>query len=398
LKTSVFDRLSEVPAATWNSLLAGQATVYGTDFWGVIEDSGLNDIHCRYILVSDDDGNPIAAAGFYTITTDIAIFAPRWLRRLLIGVRRLMPGFLRVRILECGTPITLVSRPYAARPGADDSAIIVALHDVLMRVARAEGHFLVLWRDFEASAAGLRPALERLGYHWAAGMPNTYVDIRWDSVEEYLSALKSYYRSKLLRHLRINREAQVSCRLVDDFAALADTMCRQWFVVHNQADEFEREVLTPAFYREFSARLGARSRALLFYRGEDMVGHALLYLDGDMLRWLYFGRNEARNDSLYILVAYSVIEAAIALGAKRVEMGITTYPVKQDVGARIEQTHIAVRARSGFINRFVGAVYPLLNSPPSVRDREVFKQSLAAAESAAHGQRHRMFRAGSQNR
>ncbi len=123
LKTSVFDRLSEVPAATWNSLLAGQATVYGTDFWGVIEDSGLNDIHCRYILVSDDDGNPMAAAGFYTITTDIAIFAPRWLRRLLIGVRRLIPGFLRVRILECGTPITLVSRPYAARPGADDSAI-----------------------------------------------------------------------------------------------------------------------------------------------------------------------------------------------------------------------------------------------------------------------------------
>jgi len=36
------------------------------------------------------------------------------------------------------------------------------------------------------------------------------------------------------------------------------------------------------------------------------------------------------NDSLYLYVVQAVIQTTIELGAKRLEMGLTTYPIKQD--------------------------------------------------------------------
>lgn len=108
-------------------------------------------------------------------------------------------------------------------------------------------------------------------------------------------------------------------------------------MVHNQADEFQRECV-PTFYREFSRNMGSDSKALLFYKGDELVGHALLLLDGPVLRWLYFGRNEATNDGLYLYVAHSVIETSILLGAKTIEMGLTTYAIKLDLGARVRRS------------------------------------------------------------
>ena len=119
--------------------------------------------------------------------------------------------------------------------------------------------------------------------------------------------------------------------------------------------------------------MGSASKALLFFKGNELVGHALLLLDGPMLRWLYFGRNEATNDSLYLYVAHSVIETAIVLGAHSLEMGLTTYAIKLDLGAQVRPIKIGLRAVSRLINPFVGLGYTVLNRPPVVDARPVFK-------------------------
>ncbi len=353
--------------------MQGHSCSHSRALWELVETSGLNDFHHRYVLVCDDAEEPVAFAGFYAITTDVAIFAPPVLRGLLAKVRLVFPHFLKFRMLECGTPILVSSPPFAASDQRMNDQVVAALAKMLQEIARVKGHLIIVMRDFEPPAAALRRDLERLGYHWVGSLPNTYLDIRWRTPEEYVAALTSYYRSKLLKHLRRNREQQVRHELRDDFADLADTLCRQWLVVHEQADEFQREVLNPTFYREFSRRLGERSKVLLFYRGDELVGHALLLLDGDLLRWLYFGRNHAVNDGLYIYVGYAVIETAIRLGARRLELGLTTYSIKQDLGATVTPISLALYSPWRLLNPLVGRIYALLNRPPRLANRRVFK-------------------------
>jgi predicted N-acyltransferase len=373
LTPKVFSSIHDVPAAHWDGLLTNRSCSFSREFWATIEQAALNDFSYRHVIFYYKNGEPAALASYYVITTDIAIFAPPLLRNMLTAIRKLLPNFLKMRMLECGTPITVASPPFAA---ADDirQAVVTALENVLRQAARAEKPFIILLRDFEPNAADVLPALKKFGYHLVDSLPNTYLDITWATPQDYVRSMKSYYRSKLQRHLKINAAQGVTHELRDDFYDLADTLCAQWLTVHHQADEFQREVLTPEFYRAFSRNMGSRSKVLLFYRNGELAGHSLLLLDGEVLRWLYIGRAQATNDSLYIYIAHKVIKTAIVLGAKRLELGLTTYSIKQDLGAQMVPVKIALRSALAIINPFVGWGYALLNSTPEIRKKNIFKQ------------------------
>ncbi len=373
IRVRLHDSIDELEPAQWDALLAGRSITFSHAFWRIIEQSQLNDFHYRHLLFVDDDEQPVGLATFYRVTTDIAIFAPPWLRRALGAVRRMFPNFLKLRMLECGTPIILNSPPALLHPDLPADEVIEVLHRTLMRHARDEGVLLLVLRDFERNAQPWLGPLRRQGYHLVDGLPNSYLDIRWRDVADYRAALKSYYRSKINNHLRKNAELQVWHDLIDDFAPLADALCRQWLTVHARANEFQREVLTPAFYRELALRLDGRAKVLRLFRERDWIGHALLLHDGDTLRWLYFGRDEPVNDSLYLYVTQAVIQTAIELGVARLELGLTTYPIKQDAGARLEPIQFAVRCRWGLFNPLVGRLYGLFNKPARIQDKQVFK-------------------------
>ncbi|MDY0331647.1 MAG: GNAT family N-acetyltransferase [Thiomonas sp.] len=372
MKTTVFDSLSAIPPKDWDRLCQQGSVAMSRAFWELIERSGMNDFIYRYI-VGYEEGDPVVIAAVYTVTTDIAIFAPPLVRRLLGGVRKVLPHFLKWKMLECGTPITISSPPYIRSASVSDEAVIEALNRDFRRLAKRERCLIIVVRDFEPNAQALREPFRRLGYHWTDSLPNTYMEIRWRTPQEYRASMRSYFRSKLNKHLKRNLQAGVRHELVDDFAPLADTLCAQWLEVHTHASEFQREVLTPGFYRELPVYMGSLTKVLLFYKGDALVGHALLLRDGDMLRWLYVGREVAENDSLYIYVAETVVETAIELGARRLEMGLTTYPIKQDLGAEVVPINLAIRASWGLINPFVGLGYALLNKVPQPSPRQVFK-------------------------
>ena len=384
LSAELYTSIEQVAREDWNALAQPQSEAMSWEFWRIVERAGLNDFRYFHAMFRDPTGRVVALGSFYSVTTDIAIFAPAPLRALLGLVRRVWPGFFKLRMLEWGTPITIVSPPYARAHDVDEAEVIEAMHRLMRQTTRRQGQLLMLARDFEPPQEGLRGLYARLGYHWIPSLPNTYLRVRWRSPEEYLGSMRSYYRSKVLKHLKRNREAGVSHQRVQDFAHLADTLCAQWMVVHENASEFQREVLTPEFYRSLSREMGGKAQVLLFHRGEQLVAHALLLLDGAMLRWLYVGREVAANDSLYLYVAYSVVCAAIELGAERLEMGLTTYAIKQDLGAEVTPIRVALRSSWALINPFVGLGYGVLNSVPEPGPREVFKVGAEAPGNSHH--------------
>ena len=381
MKSQIFDSITKVPAPLWDYLSQRGMVTMSRDFWAVVEQSGMNDFSYRHVLFMEDDGTPIGIVSFYSITTDIAIFAPSALRTLLSAIRRVWPGFLKLKMLECGTPVTITSPPFVSQ--IPDARLLPAITDLLLETARNTGQLLITIRDFEPNVDGLRPLLQDQGYHWIDSLPNTYLDICWSTPESYRQSMRSYFRSKLQKYIMRNTSAGVHYVVRDDFADLAELLCKQWMVVHTHAKEFQREVLTPEFYRNLSQKMGGHSKVLLFYREDELVAHALLLMDGDLLRWLYVGREEAVNDGLYIYIAYAVIETAIHLGARRLEMGLTTYAIKQDLGAEVVPIHMALRATWGWINPFVGLGYRLMNRIPATHPRAVFKTTVADEQHAS---------------
>ena len=375
IHAQVYEAIHEVDASLWDELLGDRSLTFTHAFWRLIEESGLNDFRYRHVLFTDDDGQPVGQTSFYLVTTDAAIFAPQPLRHALEWVRRVFPDFLKLKMLECGTPIILNSPALVLHHDLELADIMPVWHATLLKHARAHRVHVMVLRDFETAEQPWCVQLRGCGYHIVAGLPNTYLDVRWLSIEDYRDDLKSYYRSKINSHLRKNAEQDVRHDLVEDFADLADELCRQWLVVHERANEFQREILTPDFYRGLSVRMGGAAKVLRFFREGVFVGHALLLHDRDTLRWLYFGRSTPVNNSLYLYVVQAVIETAIDLRVKRIEMGLTTYPIKQDAGARLEPIHFAIRSPWPLVNALFGWGYKLLNKPSTLENKMVFKSA-----------------------
>jgi hypothetical protein len=60
-------------------------------------------------------------------------------------------------------------------------------------------------------------------------------------------------------------------------------------------------------------------------------------------------------------------------------MGLTTYQIKQDLGAEVVPIRMALRASRDLLNPIIGFGYGLFNHPPKVRgSRNVFKAMPAA--------------------
>ncbi len=373
-KIRVFDSLSRVPLTEWNSLAKARCYTYTPEYLEMIESLDTHDNHRRYGMLFDENEQLVGLTHFSITRTDIAIFASGWLRSALKGIRQLFPNFLKIRMLECALPISLTSDS-ANRDAICHRKATETLAKTLVEFARDNGIFLVIIGAFEPQDRPSEPCLIDLGYQFVACLPVATLDIAWDTPTDYLSSMKSYFRSKLQRHARINEANGIRCELRDQFDHLAEVLWQQWHVVHEHATEYSGETLTPAFYRDFSIKFGTRSKVLLVYSNDSLVGHALLLLDGDTLRWRNFGRTKAENDSLYIYVCQKVVETAIHLGVNRLDMGVTTYEVKRDFGASIIPRRIAIWVSWNIFNRYSAWVYSLLNHIPDIQTKNIFKKS-----------------------
>jgi len=374
MKITTYHSASEIPEEKWNQALGKGSITCSKAYGEIIEASGMKDFATyRYLLLEEDDGTPAAVSAYYTVTTDIAIFAPGWLRGILGRIRRVIPGFLKLRMIECGTAVN-INEPVIIREGVNQDAVVRLLSEELFKAARREKALLLVTRDFHPTETPLQRAFIDNGWTMVPSLPNCWLDTPWNTPDEYLGAMKSYFRSKLKKHLKRNEQAGIEAVLVDDFDDIAEQLSRQWLVVHEQADEYQREVLTPDFYRAFSTRFGDASKVLLFYREGELIGHALLLMDRDVLRWMYFGRKSAVNDSLYILVGYKVVETAILLGARTIEQGVTTYSVKRDLGGQMIPVDLGLSSRWKLFNPLIKWGYGLLNSTPEIDNKNIFKE------------------------
>lgn len=368
-KVSVFESLHDVPLKEWNAIAKPNSYTYSLEFLEMMESSKTGDCSHGYVLVYDENDHPVSATHFTVSRTDIAIFASGWLRTTLATIRRLFPNLLKIRLLECALPISSEHRQQGHK-----EKTLQSLGNTLLEIARKNGVFLVIIGAFEPQDHPDEARLKDLGYQFVPCLPVATLDIAWESPTAYLSAMKSYYRSKLQRHLRINQSNDIRHELRDNFDDLAEVLWQQWFVVYAHATEYSGETLTPDFYRDFSQKFGTRSKVLLIYSKDELVGHALLLVDGDTLRWRNFGRTKAENDSLYIYVCHKVVETAINLGMKRLDMGVTTYAVKRDFGATIVPRKIAIRVSWDMLNSYATKAYSLLNHVPVIQGKDIFKE------------------------
>jgi predicted N-acyltransferase len=365
--------ISEIAQDEWDELVSLSHTMLRYRWLSHLEDGSLNQFAPRYIIVRDAAGQVVAHAAAYVNSTSLLIFSSGLLRTALDWVRRFFPHFLIARILECGMPVGL-GNPISVRRGANAGRAADAILLGLENISSLEAIRVIVVRDLGDESHIFQQLVQRQGYSIVPNLPNTALAIRWESFGEYESAMRSSYRFRLRRRAREARCAGLLCEISPVKEADAATIYRQIRNVDAVASEYRRNVVR----RRFFERLPLTSTEWVCFKvlkEKALVAIALVLIDGKAARWSFFGRdNPGARDGAYFLLLAEIVRFAIQRQMHVLEMGLTTYRPKLELGARPEQLRMAVLIRFPG-GRFIVHLLRRLNKVAAVTEKDVFKAS-----------------------
>jgi predicted N-acyltransferase len=372
----IYSSINEIDAGAWDAILGRDAAICSHAYLKAVEGSAINDCVYHYPVVYDDTGRVIAHTCVFSITMDMALFARGATLALVHGIRRLFPRFLTIRMLECGTPVAL-GRQITLRPGENLAQVLSHLVPAVEELAKRSGLKYLLFRDFRQEDLDGFDALSTRGYSALQNLPEAVLEVRWRSFDAYVADMRSSYRRKVRLNLARIADRHIHSELLSNFRHLTDDFVAQWQYIYDNATEYKREILTPAFYRNINTHL-PNARALVFYRQDRMIAHCLLLYEDDVLRWMYVGKDGEESEDLYPFMLYEIVRHAIEANMRWIKLGITTYVAKTDLGAEMVPLYMYMKHRTRLFPGLSPWIFRKMTPLPAQIEKSVFKRDITA--------------------
>ncbi len=223
METKVYNSLKEVEPSLWNSVVRKDNIISSWEHLIAVEESHINDCDYRYVVLYED-GKPIANTCFYYISFDLDIFNRGIAKKIIDFIRKIIyPRFLRLRVIECGTP-TALGNTVNWVDGHDISRIMEIITDQMKVYAREKKVNILILRDFIEKDLPHSDSLLKFAFKRVGILPNAYVINNWKDFGEYMGDLASKYKMSVRRYMRILEENSVEVKVVSEYGDQADRL------------------------------------------------------------------------------------------------------------------------------------------------------------------------------
>jgi hypothetical protein len=313
----------------------------------VLESSLRSQFDFRYFVLHDETSGHWALQPMFFVDQDLLAGLPQGVRALFSGIRRLWPGFLKMRMMMIGC---------AAGEGEldhDEPWLAGALHEAVEFYRRGSGAFIILLKDVPSR---YRPALEvfaRHGYQRLPSMPGARLELTFSSFEEYMTQkLGKVFRKNLRRKLRASQDAApIAMEVVTDATPCLDEIQALYRQTHERSD-FSFEVLNQDYFRLLGERLPDRTRYFLWRQNGRLIAFSLCLLHDGVLDDLNVGMDYrvALDFSLYFYTWRDIIEWGLQNGVKVYQTGQLNYDPKAHLKLSLAPLDLYARHNWGIFN------------------------------------------------
>jgi len=359
-------------ASEWNTLISKDEPQLRHDFLLAAEKSGMA-INPRYVSVRRQ-GRLAGVAILADADIDLFTLAAPGLKRLAERVRRgPLKRFLILRAQTCGPVITNCRPNMALAPWLSENEHAEVARELVEALdAIGPASLRVFFEMDETVSAQFGPAFKHSAYIKAASLPGTRLPIEWGSFEEYVGAMRKFYR----RAVRDDqaKATGLTIEIEENFAHLADEVSALYLQVLERAQN-NFETLTPDFFREFSACEGSRLVTARLKETGQLVGVELLFVGETMVQDLYTGVDYRFNEefNVYFNLVYPAIQLACERGFRFVSTGQTSYKFKSRLGIEPFRLSIFIKHRNPIVNAILRRIHPLICPETPTVEHRVFK-------------------------
>ena len=384
IKRSIF----EIEPALWDSVSSACDLFHSHRFFASIESSGVEAAEYWYILCFNDN-KAVATAVLSAFDVDLDLLMPQVFRSISRLVRRIYPSFLRIRVLFCGVPISIGKHTISLADDADLTGVYKVIAAEMEKIASIHQINYLCFKEFSRGGGAGPSSLLSAGYFRANSIPAMNMRLRWKSYDHYVRSMRSSCRRLIKTSLRklgagdtralfrsTGEPGGLFPRLVVRPAdeLVAGRMSALYQIIMTRA-KTRLELLNEEFFRQAAVFMNNDLVFICLNDDTGIRGMAMLARNGNSLHFMLTGFDYDTRDryQTYFNLLNGIIAYGIENGFEYLDLGQTSYQIKQRLGADAELMDFCFKARSHLLHRVLAALKPILFPGTSLAQRRVFR-------------------------
>lgn len=284
--------------------------------------SRIKDFKCGYLQISRD-GQRVAVVPFFLGAFSLTTLLPE-------GLLKHSLAWLRFRYACVGHPST----DFGMIDGEINAKILALVNATLAKKSP-----LIAYKGFSEP-------LPLSGFNQVSGLPVAVLTPKGD----YYSMLDGHRRNDFRHKLHA-----ASTLIFEEYSTLPQHLQSPVYRLYLDTLAHAKvsfEILTPEYFNAMSG-LG---KFHLYFEGERLIGFLQLITKSGKATLKYLGMDHLRNRPYYLYFAMCLraIEASVAAGCTRIELGVSSVQAKQLMGCELIETRIYYRHRNALIHWLSG--------------------------------------------
>jgi predicted N-acyltransferase len=360
-----FTSISDIPKDIWADLDCSENTYFHPDYLIALE---KNNVHIRfsYIVLLDDLNKPIAFATIQIVDfplDEIENSMDKNFHQLKCFGRRLgvFPKLKPIKLLVCGNIFVSGEHGIFIKENQNKQKVIKEL-------AKAISHFInsnktlskdvsiYLIKDFIKESLEITNELHDLNYYSFNVEPNMvlHLDSDWNSFQDYLNAMKTKFRVKAKRAIKLSSDIITKETSTENIKELLPKITELYKKVSDKAD-FNLGDFNLETYVNLKEKLGDDYILQTYWYNNKVVGFMSGLVNDDSLDAHFVGIDYELNRELaiYQRMLYDYVEIAIDKNLKTINFGRTASEIKSSIGAIPQDLTCYIRHKKSITNKFL---------------------------------------------
>ena len=376
-----FSSISEIPQNIWDELQCTSNVYFHPDYLISLEKNNPQ-ITFSYVVLLNKEKSPIAFASIQIIDFPldrIENSLNKNFYQLKCFGRRLglFPKLKPIKLLVCGNIFVSGEHGVFIKENQNKQEIIKRLAKAISNETTKDISIYLI-KDFIKESLFFSNELHDVNYYSFNVEPNMVLNLDddWNTFQDYLDCMKTKFRVKAKRALKLSSGLAVKDSSVENIKILLPEITKLYKTVSDKADfnlgEFNLET-----YVSLKNKLGDKYILKTYWADNKLVGFMSGMITNNSLDAHFVGIDYTLNKELaiYQRMLYDYVTIAINKKLKNINFGRTASEIKSSIGAVPQDLTCYIRHKKSLTNKFLKPFFNHIEPKP-FNQKKPFKSNL----------------------
>jgi len=381
---SVFNKVSEIPTIIWKELDCSSNLYFSSKYLEAIEKHNSH-LSFFYIVLKNKDEKAIAFANIQIINFHLETIekdTSNLFKKITSIGRRLtiIPKEKPLKIINCGNSFVSGEHGIFIKKGENKRLILRKISKGILHHTENSNQKnpidIFMMKDFRTESLPITKELISMGYYSFNIEPNLILKInpKWLNFEDYLTALKTKFRVKAKKAMKLSNDLVTKEISVLNFDEHLLKMTELYKKVVTKA-AFNLGEFNLQTYKSLKAKLGHSYILKSYWIDDKMVGFMSGMINKNHLDAHFVGIDYELNKqyAIYQRMLYDYIKTAIDNKIEVLNFGRTASEIKSSVGAEPQDLTVYIRHKKSIRNKFL-KLFLLKIQPSEFNQKFPFKR------------------------